>query len=67
MEVLFDLEEKVKTLVAYAKNLKEQLCVVQPENNSLKIENDRLATALTVISLEKITIGEIVPSGTSEG
>lgn len=42
MEVLCTLEEKVKKLVAYTKNLKELLDCMQPENNSLKIENEQL-------------------------
>jgi len=38
MEVIFTLEEKVKTLIACIKNLKEQIHALQTENNSLKIE-----------------------------
>ena len=42
MEVLFILEEKIKTLVAGVKNLKEQHSVLQQENSSLKLEHESL-------------------------
>lgn len=50
MEVIFTLEEKVKTLIACIKTLKEEVHTLQPENVSLKadiqelkIENAKLA------------------------
>jgi FtsZ-binding cell division protein ZapB len=42
MEVIFTLEEKVKTLIACIKKLKEEIHVLQPENDSLKIEIQEL-------------------------
>src|SRR5688572_7916561 len=42
MEVLFDLEEKVKSLIVFAKNLKEKLCLIQSENDLLKVGNEEL-------------------------
>ena len=38
MEVIFTLEEKVKTLIACIKSLKEEVHALKTENNSLKIE-----------------------------
>jgi FtsZ-binding cell division protein ZapB len=42
MEVIFTLEEKVKTLITCIKNLKEQIHALQQENDSLKIEVQEL-------------------------
>jgi len=42
MEVIFTLEEKVKTLIACVKNLKEQVHALRLENDSLKIEVQEL-------------------------
>ena len=42
MEILLALEEKVKMLVLYTKSLKEQLNIIQQNNDSLKIENKEI-------------------------
>jgi uncharacterized protein YlxP (DUF503 family) len=42
MELLIALEEKVKTLIFYAKSLKEQLYLVQQAHEELKSENQEL-------------------------
>lgn len=42
MEVLLALEEKVKTLILHTKKIKDQLCVLNQENDLLKLENSEL-------------------------
>ena len=42
MEALMALEEKIKSLVLYAKGLNDQLQALKPENNLLKLENSEL-------------------------
>ena len=63
MEVIFTLEEKVKTLIACIKKLKEEMSILQPENISLKAdiqeltaENAKLAehNAQLIIQLKAI-------------
>lgn len=58
MEVLVALEERIKALVSYAKNLNDQLHILKSENNSLKFESNELKAenATLVESNAQLTI-----------
>lgn len=63
MEVVMVLEEKIKTLIAMAKDLKEQCVALQSkydllkdENAALKAENDKLAEGNAQLTFQLTTI-----------